>query len=161
NVGVGGRGFSGVPDGMTVTDSNGQFSFTSPIALPDGVNDVRVVVVGPTDAPPLPGLSSARDQTFRIDTTNPLILTSTIPSGATIPALSTISFNVADPVAPSDPTSPLAVPVGLNYPALDPATADNISNYSLINLGPDGQLGTADDRDFSSFVTAANFVSTT
>jgi hypothetical protein len=161
NVGLNGRGFTGTPDGVVMTNGQGQFTLTAPYALPDGFNTLRVVVVGAPDAPPLPGLSSLRDMHFRVDTSLPMIISSSIPNGANIPTLTSLTLSVVDPVLPSDPTSPLAVPVGLNFPALNPATADNVSNYSLINLGPDGIPGTADDRDYSSYITSASFVSTT
>jgi large repetitive protein len=163
NPGTGGRGFSGQPDASYVfatTDSLGRFTFQAPANLPDGFNTVRVVPVGAPDAPPLPGLSTVKDQSFRVDTSIPTVLSASIPSGAVLSSLTSISLNVTDPVLPSTP-GPLAVPAQLSIPALDPQTANNISNYSLINLGPDRVLGGGDDRDLSNFITSANFVSTT
>ncbi len=160
-VGAGGRGFSGVPSQFATTDAEGRFTFTADRDLRDGFHRVRIVVIGDADAPPLPGLSSQADQSFRVDTTNPLVVSSTLPANARINALTALSLNVADPVSPVNPGDALAVPTQLNLPALDPATANNISNYSLYNLGPDRALGGGDDRDFSSFIGSATFVSTT
>ena len=52
------------------------------------------------------------------------------------------------------------MPTQLDFPALDPTTADNISNYKLFNLGPN-RTQDALSVDESSFIQAANFVSTT
>ncbi|MBX6312577.1 MAG: hypothetical protein IRY99_06610, partial [Isosphaeraceae bacterium] len=71
---------------------------------------------------------------------------------------SNLSIYVADPVMPFGLGDPLAVPTQLANPALDPATASNTGNFSLINLGPDGVFGTADDRDFSSSIVSATYV---
>ena len=66
-----------------------------------------------------------------------------------------------DPISPADDFDPLAVPPQLQFPALDPRTANNITNYSLINLGPDRAFLTADDRDLSNFISSATYVDTT
>jgi large repetitive protein len=159
-----GRGFSGTPDASytsTITAGNGEFVIQAPGALPDGFNTVRVVATGAPDSPPLPGFSSSRDQTFRVDTSDPTILSTSVLPGSTLNSLTTLSLNVTDPVFPLTIGSPLAVPTQFGVPALNPSTADNIANYSLINLGTSGVLGAPDNKDYSNFITAANFVSTT
>jgi large repetitive protein len=152
------RGFTGPFDVITTTDANGNFTFTAPQNLPDGFHPVRVVVVGASDQPPQSGYSSFKDTTFRVDTTKPII-TSTVPASATnLAGLTTMVFNVSDPILPNTLGNPLSVPTTFVVPALNPARANNISNYSLIRLGADGVLGTADDQDLSSFITQATFV---
>jgi hypothetical protein len=160
NVGAGGRGFVGTPDVVTTTDANGNFVIQAPQDLPDGFHTVRIVVVGQSEAPPLPGLSTRIDQSFRIDTTRPAISTSVAPLSR-LSSLTSLTLDVVDPILPL--SNPLAVPTQLSLPALDPSTASNISNYTLVNLGSDnapGGTGTAADTNLSSFITAASFVST-
>ncbi len=164
--GAGGRGFTGNFDVQVTTDAQGRFAFVAPTALPNGFQTVRVVVVGASDSPPLPGLSSLLENSFRIVTNSPLITTdgSSIQQGQKVPTLTNVTLDVLDPVLPSDLGNPLAVPTQFSVPALDPATADNISNYSLVNLGSDNAIGgtTSDtaDKDYSSYITSANFVTT-
>jgi hypothetical protein len=162
-----GRGYIGTPDLVTLTDGLGNFSFQAPRDLPDGLNRVRIVVVGQPDQPPFAGLSSVLELSFRVDTTTPAITGSNLDlPGNAIPRIQSftgVSLNVIDPVLPSSALDPLIVPTQLSLPALDPTSAENISNYSLITLGSDNALGgtgSAADTDFSSFVTGARFVST-
>ncbi len=166
-VGPGGLGYSGSYDVLTTTDANGQFRFQAPQALANGFQKVKIVVVGESTNPPLPGLASEQVNSFRVDTTLPNIYSASLTPGGTpladltkLPNLPSLSLNVYDVVLPTDTGAAQAVPPQLSLPALDPSTANNISNYSLINLGPDNQLGTADDQDLSSFIIGANFVST-
>ncbi len=164
--GSNGRGFTYTTtlDYSTTTDANGRFTIKPPSALPDGFQTVRVIVVGQPDSPPLPGLSSVVDQSFRIDTTSPLVITTSPTQLARISNLSAgVDLNVADPVLPSALGDPLAVPTQFQITALDPSTATNISNYSLYNLGSDNQLGgtgTAADTDYSNFITGATYTDT-
>ena len=163
-AGAGGRGISAGAniDVETTTNADGSFSFQTPANLRDGFHTVRVVVVGQSDRPPLPGLSTQFDQSFRIDTTRPFLTPLNVLQDARLSTLAGgITLVALDPVQPSSSTDPLAVPTQFRVPTLDPATATNISNYSLINLGADRGLGSADDRDFSNFITAATYVDTT
>lgn len=163
NTGVGGRGFVGNPDLVTTTDANGRFTIVAPTDLPDGFNTVRVVVLGQADAPPLPGLSARIDTSFRIDTTKPQVTSSLLP-GTLLSSFTTVSLNVVDPIQPQNQFDPLVVPTQLSLPALDPATANNISNYSLVNLGADSALGGTGanaDQDLARYITSASFVATT
>ena len=168
-TGLNGRGFVGNYDVTATTDANGAFTFQAPLFLPEGYNLIRAVVVGQADQPPLPGLSSAYNSAFRIDLTSPYVAQATLTPGSAplalpgkgvtnLQSLTTLSLDVVDPNNP--PTGPLATPPSILFPALDPATATNISNYSLISAGPDGVFGTADDVDYSSFITGATWVAT-
>src|SRR5262249_33248809 len=68
-AGAGGRGLdpTSTPDQFVQTNAAGQFTFTPPFDLRDGFQRIRIVVVGDTDAPPLPGLASTpRDISFRV-----------------------------------------------------------------------------------------------
>ena len=175
STGLGGRGYVGNSDVVTATDANGNFSIITPANLPNGFNKVRFVVVGQPDQPPLPGLSTQIDYTFRVDTTLPTIDTAfphqsgaSLPQDASISNLQTLSLFFTDPTVDStgNPAnnSPFAVPTQLSFFALDPATATNISNYQLINLGPDRQYGSAaldkDNFDESIFIKSATFIPT-
>lgn len=163
NTGVGGRGFVGTPDVTTTTDADGRFTIVAPADLPDGFNTVRIVVLGQPDAPPLPGLSTRIDTSFRIDTTKPNLTTTLLP-GSLLSSFTGVSLNVVDTIQPQNQFDPLVVPTQLSLPALDPASASNISNYTLLNLGADGVVGGTGanaDLDLSRYITAANFVSTT
>lgn len=162
--GANGRGFTvgSTIDFETTTDAEGRFSFRAPVDLVDGFHTVRVIVVGQPDSPPLPGFSALLDQSFRIDTTNPLLTPINISQNALINNLNDgIQISVTDPVRPDQLPNSLAVPLNFQVPALDPATATNISNYRLVNLGPDNIFGTADDVDFSNFITSAQYFDTT
>jgi hypothetical protein len=147
------RGFTGPFDVMTTTDAFGNFSFQAPPGLTDGFQPIRIVVIGASDAPPQSGYSSFKDTTFRIDTTHPVITSATPASGTSLAGLSTVVLNVSDPVLPADLGNPLSVPTTFVVPALNPATADNISNYTLIN--------TTTSQDESSFISSATFVAGT
>jgi len=161
NVGGGGRGFVGNPDVLVRTDVNGNFTFQAPFNLPDGLQGVRIVVVGQSEIPGGAGLASQTDLTFRIDTTTPLISSTSIPYGAHVAALPSISLFALDVVNPTQPGNPLAVPTQLDFPALDPATADNVSNYALFKLGASNNPNAADKVDESTFIVGANYVDTT
>lgn len=161
NVGANGRGYTGTFDTVAVTDAAGNFLIQAPANLPDGLNTVRIVAIGQPDQPPLPGLSSRLDTSFRVDTTSPLIYHASLPWLAKIGSLKTIDLDVVDAILPNTPANPLAVPTQFKVPALNPATASNPSNYQLLDLGPDQILGTADDRDVSTFIASATYVDTT
>ena len=162
--GLGGRGFTGA-DSLTLTtttNAQGQFAFRAPTNLPAGFQTVRVVVVGGADQPPLPGLSTLRDASFRVDTNGAFLApdASSVQPGSRISALTTIVLDAVDGVLPNDPTSPFSVPIQFTVPALNPATASNISNYALVNLGSDnalGGVGAAADTNLSTFLTSAAF----
>jgi large repetitive protein len=163
NIGANGRGFVGNFDVITTTNAAGQFTVTAPANLPNGFNTARFVVIGPPDKPPLPGFAASQDLTFRVDTTLPTLDDSgthpdgsTIPQGAQLNSLTNLTLFFVDPVLPSAIGSPFAVPTLFTVPALNPATADNISNYSLFLVQANGTL-----VDKSSFISTANFVSTT
>jgi large repetitive protein len=79
--GLGQRGFVGNFDVQTTTDASGRFVIQAPF-LPPGNKKVRVLVIGQPDSPPLPGLSSSIDHTFRIDNTAPFIVDATLTPGA-------------------------------------------------------------------------------
>lgn len=154
-----GRGYTGQYDVAVTTDANGTFRITAP-ALFEGFQRVRLVVIGQPDSPPLPGLSTSFDHAFRVDKTAPTVVSATLtPGGAPLPqsgqtalnSLTTLSLNVRDPMNPV--TGALATPAQVYFPALDPATASNISNYTLINSNDP-------DKDKSRFITSATFTST-
>ena len=144
-VGGGGRGFVGNYDVEVTTDANGSFTLTAPSPLPEGFQDAVAVVVGQPDQPPLPGLASTYTDAFRIDKTAPQITAASLtPGGTALPlpnatpnttnvsGLSALYLSVVDPVNPQ--AAPLGTPSEFSFPAIDPATATNISNYSLINV---------------------------
>lgn len=155
--GGGGRGFVGSYDVLATTDANGTFIIQAPF-LPEGYNSVRVVVLGQPDSPPLPGLSSSYSSAFRIDRTGPSVIavsltpgSNPIPlAGSNLANLSTLSLHVLDSVVPG--SGPLATPQQILANAIDPASANNINNYSLINLDT--------GFDASAFIASANFVAT-
>jgi len=154
-----GRGFRGSFDVTATTDVNGRFIINAPF-LPEGFNRMRLVVIGQPDSPPLPGLSAGFDHAFRIDNTGPTIVGAAITPGAAplplgfvnipLPTLNTLSLGVIDPA--SAPGTFLATPAPVFFPALDPATANNISNYTLTN--------TTLNADESNFIATASFVPT-
>ena len=168
-VGSGGRGFTGHFDVQTTTNSLGQFTINYPAALaalgevlPDGLNQVRIVVVGAPDLPPLPGLSSVQNTSFRVDTTDPTVaappsggVASSIVNGENINSLSTLTLSIVDGVLPQGVGSPFAVPATFNVPALNPITADNTNSYRLFLVNANGSL-----TPESQFITSATFVST-
>jgi hypothetical protein len=165
--GANGRGIAANshPDVVTTTDANGRFAFGAPLNLPDGFQTVRIIVVNQPDQPPIPGLSTLFDKTFRIDTTSPFFVAGNVQDGAKLSTLSGgVTLLAYDPPAPTDTNSPFAVPLQYQVPTLDPATATNISNYSLYNLGGDNKLGgtgAAADTDYSSYITGATFTDNT
>ncbi len=162
-VGAGGRGYTGTYDLTVTTDANGAFSFRAPAALPEGFQHVQAVVVGQPDSPPLPGLASSLEDAFRIDKTDPYISgasftpggpslplpNSPAPNNITqVPALSTLSLTAIDPVNQSDPA--FDTPASVLFAALNPTTADNISNYSLVDI-------TANNANESQYIATATF----
>jgi hypothetical protein len=157
SVGGGDRGFKGWVDAQAKTDANGTFTIQAP-NLPEGFNGIRVVVQGLPDQAVVPGFSSLFQTSIRVDRTPPDIVSASLTAGSqplpligsNLASLSTISLNVMDVANPS--SGILATPAGYLLPALDPATADNLSNYSLIN--------TDTNTDESSFIATANFVPT-
>ena len=162
-VGANGRGFVGHFDVQTVTNSLGQFTINLPagVTLPDGLNRVRVVVIGQPDQPPFPGMSSAQDSSFRIDTTLPYvgspatgIPATSIPQNANVNSLSTLTLNVVDPVNPTTIGSPFAVDPRVAFPALNPTVANNVQNYKLLLVNGNTTV------DESSFIASAAFTST-
>ncbi len=151
--GTNGRGLTGNYDITATTDSTGKFTFQAPSALVDGLNTMTVLAQGAQDIAGQPGLSSFVQSSFRIDTTDPTITGSSVTNGVNLNNLNSISLFVTDPVAPSSNSSPFAVPPTLNFPALNPNSADNTSNYTLTN--------TTTGVNYTGFITAANFTSTT
>jgi hypothetical protein len=162
SVGGGGRGFNGSFDQVVQTNSTGGFTVTAP-ALPEGFQTAQAVVVGQPDKPPLPGFASSLEDAFRIDKTAPQITgASFTPGGATLPlpngpqpnvtavsTLSALTLNVVDPVNQAFPA--LDTPSQILFAALNPTTAANISNYSLVNI-------TNNNQNDSQFIATANFV---
>jgi hypothetical protein len=158
-----GRGFTGSFDVQVTTNATGGFTLPAPF-LPQGFTRVRLVVIASPDSPPLPGLSSALDHAFRIDQMAPFIPGATLaPGGALLPvgsqssgtplqALTSLSLDVVDGMNPS--LGALATPPAVLYPALDPATASNVSNYQLVNFND------LTDTDKSRFISTATFVPT-
>jgi len=164
-VGLSGRGFTGSYDELVTTDANGTFTVTPPGPpngpLPQGFQEAIAVVVGQVDQPPQAGLASSYTDAFRIDNTAPMITSARtptvnplpLPGGVTnVPSLTSLTLVVQDPVLPTPP-DPLATPSLVLFQALNPATVDNISNYSLVNT-------TLGDANESSFISTANFAAT-
>ena len=155
NVGAGGRGYTGQYDVSVSTDDNGKFTFTAPKLL-EGFQRSRAVVIGQADTPPLPGYASATDRSFRVDNTAPQITTAYLPDGTALynginlSSLQNVVLFAQDPSMPT--TGPLATPSQVVFPALDPSTATNTSNYSLYRLG-----GTT-NQDFSQYILSATYV---
>ncbi|MFO0954058.1 MAG: hypothetical protein U0835_23465 [Isosphaeraceae bacterium] len=165
-LGSGGRGVNnpGLADipGFT-TDANGRFEFTAP-TLPEGFSSVKIVVVGQPDLANNPnGLASETIRSFRVDLTPPHVTGASLtPGGAALPLpapgvapipvqqLTSLSLSVIDYSNPS--SSALATPSQVLFDAIDPSTAANVSNYSLIL-----DRGKPTERDLSSFITRAVF----
>ena len=113
--------------------------------LLQGFQKVVAVVVGQADQPPLPGLSSSYTDAFRIDLTAPQITSASFvdggprclfptaprPTSRRSPSLTTLTLYAVDHVDQAYTT--LVTPSTVVFDALNPATAENISNYSLIN----------------------------
>ena len=167
--GIGGRGFTGTPDLVVTTNSVGAFTVMPSTALPEGFQAAQAVVVGQPDAPPLPGFSTGYLDNFRIDKTAPQITSASLTSGGTtlplpngpqpnitaISSLSSLYLTVVDPVNPANPiNTQFNTPSLVSFPALNPITAENISNYSLINT----TLGNVNE---SQYIATAQFVAGT
>ena len=161
--GAGGRNVVGQYDAVAVTDANGRFVVNYPAGvapLPEGQNIVRVVVVGATDAAG-PGPATTFNQTFQVDDTRPYIGTlngtspTSVPEGASVNNLSTLSINIIDPVNPQSRTSPFAVNPQTPALAVNVATITNLANFDLYRVFGPGQL-----MNMSSFIAGATFVST-
>jgi hypothetical protein len=149
---------------VVTTDSNGSFTITAP-TLPEGFQSVVAVAVGQADSPPLPGLSSSYTDSFRIDLTAPQITGASFtfapgnpnplplpngpqPTSTPVPSLSTLSLYVVDPS--NQAFAALDTPASVVFDALNPATAQNISNYQLINTSNN-------NADESQFIATATF----
>ncbi len=160
-----GRGFTGSFDVQVTTNANGTFTVPAPF-LPEGFQNVRLVVSRPAGR-----ASRRRRASLRFSTTSlpdrqhrshgrksaPDLTPGAVnlPLGTTstpLNSLTTLSLDVVDPASPA--TGPLATPAAVLYPAANPLTASNISNYSLINLDQ------PNSPDFSRFITSATFVAT-
>ena len=167
---VDGRGSQGSVDVTATTDANGTFTIpgaSQPVFLPEGFQTLQLVAIGQADTPVLPGFSSMFDHSFRIDVTPPQVVSATLspvtpdvnsslPLGSTysdVAALSTLSLDVEDPASPNN--GPFATPASVIFPALNPGTASNISNYTLKQILPNGL-----SIDESKFITGATFVAT-
>ncbi len=138
--------FNSLPPGeveQEVTNASGGFTVAAP-TLPEGLQSVGIMVVND-------GLTSSQQYTFRIDTTAPQVIGSSLAKGANINQLQSLSLNVVDDSNPA--TGPLATPSIDVFPAIDPASASNVSNYSLTLRNPDGT-----QTDESQFITSATFV---
>ncbi|MFI5457180.1 MAG: Ig-like domain-containing protein [Isosphaerales bacterium] len=161
-VGGGGRGYTGTYDAVVTTDADGAFSVTAP-PLPEGFQQAVAVVVGEPDKPPLPGLSASYADAFRIDKTSPQITGASftvggpnlpLPNGpqpniTPVPSLTALSLSVVDVV--NQAYAALDTPASVLFPALNPATAANISNYSLVNTSNNFE-------DESQYIATATFV---
>jgi large repetitive protein len=161
-VGTGGRGTGGSFTEVVTTDANGTFNVTSS-GLLQGFQDVVAVVVGQPDSPPLPGLASSYTDTFRIDETAPQLTGASILDGGTplplpnspepnvtpLNGLTTLTIYAVDDVTQFNTN--LVTPSTVIFDALNPITADNISNYSLINTSEN-------DEDESAFILTAVYV---
>ena len=157
-----GRGFTGDYDVKVQTDANGTFEIPAPF-LPEGFTSLRLVVVAQPDSPPEAGLASQYDHNFRIDETAPQViqasLTATknptpLASNTNLNTLTALSLDVQD--ANNPPFGALATPTAIYFTALDPTTASNISNYSLIIPA----TSTTPAQDYSRFIATAKFVAT-
>jgi large repetitive protein len=161
-VGANGRGFTGTYNVEVTTNANGSFTVTAPSALPEGFQDAVAVVVGQADSPPLPGYASSYTDAFRIDKTAPEITAASLTQGGTtlplpnetptnttdISSLSSLYLSVVDPVNPQD--APLGTPDEFDYPAINPSSASNISNYSLVNVST--------NTDESQYINSATLI---
>ena len=160
--GPNGRGYTvgSSVDVQTTTDAQGHFSFQTPSNLPDGLLTVRVIVVGQADQAGVAGLSAQFDKSIRVDTTSPIVSPVGIAQGSMLNNLDAgVSLAVTDPVLPNTP-SPIGIPVYYAVPALDPATATNVSYYRLLNVGSlNGSSNTT--VDYSSYIISASYTDTT
>ena len=71
------------------------------------------------------------------------------PTSRRVPSLTTLTLNVVDPVNQAYTT--LVTPSTVIFDALNPTTAENISNYSLINTSEN-------DEDESAYILTATYV---
>ncbi len=163
-IGSGGRGYTGSYSEVVTTDANGAFTVTSS-GLLQGFQSVVAVVVGQADSPPLPGLASSYTDNFRIDLTAPQITSASfVEGGPSLPlpnspepnvtpvaSLTTLTLYAVDDVSQAYTT--LVTPSTVIFDALNPTTAQNISNYSLINTSEN-------DEDESSYILTATYVTT-
>ncbi len=160
--GPNGRGYTvgSSVDVQTTTDAQGHFSFQTPSNLPDGLLTVRVIVVGQADQAGVAGLSAQFDKSIRVDTTSPIVSPVGIAQGSMLNNLDAgVSLAVTDPVLPNTP-SPIGIPVYYAVPALDPATATNVSYYRLLNVGSLNGSSTT-TVDYSSYIISASYTDTT
>ncbi len=152
NVGGGGRGSVGTFDVAVTTDNTGKFIVTAP-PLPEGFQRAQIVVIGQADQPPLPGFSSAQEHAFRTDQSHPFITVASLANNSTINQLQTLTLQTADiSVIPPAPFTYLGTPAPVLFPAIDPTSASNVSNYTLTLLNPNGTT-----TDESQFITSAVF----
>ena len=79
---------------------------------------------------------------------NPIPPATTPPPPTSISTLNSLWLTATDPVNPQ--VAPLGTPNTFLFPAIDPATASNISNYSLVN--------TTTNTDESQYITSATLV---
>ena len=132
-VGPNGRGVTNPAqaDVTTTTDATGKFTVVLPqgITLLEGFQRAQVVVVGQPDVSGQDGLSYGHQYSLRIDTTPPQVTASTLPNNSNINVLQTVTLSVVDNSNPA--TGYLATPGIVVFPAIDPASASNVSNYSL------------------------------
>lgn len=175
-VGANGRGAVGTTstDLVTTTDSQGRFRIELPDHLLEGFHTIRIVVVGAQDLAGQPGLASLSFASVRTDYSKPYFNESQVlinggtvnPNNFTqLNSLSEVELNVIDPVLFTNTN--LAVPSSLDYFALDPNSANSITNYALIrvadvNGNPTGANpnNPSDPNNFSRFIGAVSYVST-
>ena len=171
-VGGGGRGFCHQPLGCQRSSPTPRAQFT--ITLPSGVTLPRGLPArprswswaSPTSAPlPLPGLSSALQHAFRIDKTAPQITGASSPPGSPLASGPDAQLQPVLAEQPHAhrrrPGQPILLLPGhpqpqVLFPAIDPSTASNISNYSLIRAQEPRRHD--DDGDESQFISSAAFV---
>ncbi|AMV39418.1 Ig-like domain-containing protein [Planctomyces sp. SH-PL62] len=157
-VGPGGRGITGSYNVSGKTDANGAFTLTAHTALPEGFQRARVVVVGQNDQTSGSGLSSSLDRAFRIDLTRPSVTGAAQLDQSPFPFyvsdLPGLSLYVQDVSAQA--AGYLATPRNVVFPALDPSTAVNLSNYQL-----QVTLDNGTTLDVSQYITKANYVGLT
>ena len=146
-VGGGGRGFTGTYDVLATTNAAGTFSVTPSVPLPQGYQRPSSWLSAQADSPPCRG-SPLRSSPPSGSTSRRQAITGSLPgqrhaappSPANLSSLQSLTFNVQDPV--NQPYAYLATPSQVLFPAIDPATAANISNYSLV-LNSDGTRPTS------------------
>ena len=153
DLAVGGSGRGLAPgshyDVTVTTDASGKFviSLPSGTTLPEGFQRAQVVVVGQPDEPPpsplpaSPRRCNAPSGSTRRPPRSPAPSSSRGPrwrsparprTRRTCPSLNTLTLNVVDPV--NQFYSYMTTPSLIRFPAIDPTTASNISNYSLVRM---------------------------